>query len=929
MSTKLEQINTSISNTNTNLNSHISNTTPHIQPGERDKWNNKLDESQVSQMITAVIDSAPETLNTLNELAAALGDDPNFATTVTTEIGKKVDKNDFSTHTNDMDLHVASGEKEYWNDKRYSSLTEAPHILEDESDRVVFADENNNIIARIDKDGIATTVVTANKVLVDGVDATTKFNELNTHTTDTVRHVTQEDKNAWNAKTTATQAGEIAVEAATKVKNELLDGVATDANTLNKLNTKISNVNTSLTTHTGQTDIHVSKSAIEGYATNATNAAVAIVCGNISEDLNTLEKINTKIDNTTSTLNTAINNKANTTDLTEHTSKTDIHVSTTEKEAWNSKPTQEEASTIATNVTTTAINNLINNAPSGSQTLKGLDDKINSTKNELSQNLSNHINDTVKHVTQAEKDSWNSKSTFSGDYDDLLNAPTIKDNEDGKVNFVDSNNYVIARIDKDGFQTTKVVAESITLKDSDLKTTLDTLDTKMSNHIDDKDIHVKPGERESWNSRTTVSQVSQMLAELVDSAPAELNTLNELAKALGDDPNFATTILGEVGKVNEALDTHKETENIHITRTEIEGIASSATNTAISTVVGTAPTDYNTLGKLNSKVDSLATEVDKKAAASSLTTHTNNTSIHNSKTDIEGWIATAKNEAVNNAVSQVLGDIPSTLNTLGKLNTDLLGKISDASDNAAEDLQEHIDNTVMHVTQTDKNNWNSKSTFSGNYDDLTNAPIDQETSTGELNIVDNQNYILAKFNKDGLRIENISADEVNVNGISATTKFNELNSHIEASDIHVSKIKIEEYATNATNNAVRIVVGNIDENLNTLEKLNTDVTNRINEKLDSNLGAELEGKVLVVNEQGDIETSDRLGGLESKHETLKTDVLALISEVSTNKKNIEANKTSIGENATNIATNQQSIAKLNSDVEDLNNNKVNKEDLDR
>ena len=36
-----------------------------------------------------LVDTAPEALNTLNELAAALGDDPNFATTITTELGKK------------------------------------------------------------------------------------------------------------------------------------------------------------------------------------------------------------------------------------------------------------------------------------------------------------------------------------------------------------------------------------------------------------------------------------------------------------------------------------------------------------------------------------------------------------------------------------------------------------------------------------------------------------------------------------------------------------------------------------------------------------------------------------------------------------------------------------------------------------------------
>ena len=46
-------------------------------------------ETYVANAISDLVDSSPETLNTLNELAAALGDDPNFATTVSTEIGKK------------------------------------------------------------------------------------------------------------------------------------------------------------------------------------------------------------------------------------------------------------------------------------------------------------------------------------------------------------------------------------------------------------------------------------------------------------------------------------------------------------------------------------------------------------------------------------------------------------------------------------------------------------------------------------------------------------------------------------------------------------------------------------------------------------------------------------------------------------------------
>lgn len=46
-------------------------------------------ETYVGTQIANLVDSSPSTLDTLNELAAALGDDPNFATTVATSIGTK------------------------------------------------------------------------------------------------------------------------------------------------------------------------------------------------------------------------------------------------------------------------------------------------------------------------------------------------------------------------------------------------------------------------------------------------------------------------------------------------------------------------------------------------------------------------------------------------------------------------------------------------------------------------------------------------------------------------------------------------------------------------------------------------------------------------------------------------------------------------
>jgi hypothetical protein len=56
--------------------------------------------------VSSLVDSAPSTLNTLNELAAALGDDANFASTVTTSLGNKLDISSASTtyQTKNIDI---------------------------------------------------------------------------------------------------------------------------------------------------------------------------------------------------------------------------------------------------------------------------------------------------------------------------------------------------------------------------------------------------------------------------------------------------------------------------------------------------------------------------------------------------------------------------------------------------------------------------------------------------------------------------------------------------------------------------------------------------------------------------------------------------------------------------------------------------------
>ena len=57
-----------------------------VQPADITGW---ASQTYVDTAVSNLVDAAPTTLDTLNELAAALGDDANFSTTVTTAIGTK------------------------------------------------------------------------------------------------------------------------------------------------------------------------------------------------------------------------------------------------------------------------------------------------------------------------------------------------------------------------------------------------------------------------------------------------------------------------------------------------------------------------------------------------------------------------------------------------------------------------------------------------------------------------------------------------------------------------------------------------------------------------------------------------------------------------------------------------------------------------
>lgn len=83
-------------------------------------------QTYVNNEISNVISNAPGALDTLNELAAALNDDPNFSTTITNLIGTKVSSNDFTLLSDQWlatktTTNLAEGTNLYYTDTRFDN----------------------------------------------------------------------------------------------------------------------------------------------------------------------------------------------------------------------------------------------------------------------------------------------------------------------------------------------------------------------------------------------------------------------------------------------------------------------------------------------------------------------------------------------------------------------------------------------------------------------------------------------------------------------------------------------------------------------------------------------------------------------------------------------------------------------------------------
>lgn len=167
--------------------------------------------------------------------------------------------------------------------------------------------------------------------------------------------------------------------------------------------------------------------------------------------------------------------------------------------------------------------------------------------------------------------------------------------------------------------------DNINLKafQSDLEAYMSATDTKVS-ELEEKigNVPTKVSEFENDANYQSASQVDARIQEVVAAAPEALDTLKELADALGNDPDFAGTVTTELAKKANSIDVYTKEEADAKFITEHQSLEGLATETWVEEQIAAIPpvdlTPYvsdvaglsNTLEALNATVQILQSKVD-------------------------------------------------------------------------------------------------------------------------------------------------------------------------------------------------------------------------------------------------------------------------------------------------------------------------------
>ena len=526
-------------------------------------------EADLQAAIEKIIGEAPEVLDTLKEIADALGNDPNFATTITKKLAAITEQlNQEITNRTEADTQVqANVNKEVSDRKEADTALEAKlkEYVDNEVDKItgntdgIQASLNKEIQDRKDADAALQAAITKEETDRKAADAAldtrvtanaTKIQELALSIQDAVNTVKNELQAKIDALQTEVNANKANIQRNTDRLNDQITKEAEDyAELKGMVNAEAearANADTNLKSQVDKVIIDLNTEI------SKREAGDTVLQQNIDKEISDRTSADTLLDNKfTGLINTESTARAN------EDEKINARI---DQEIKDRKAGDDALSTRIDNINsgvtgslaelrekvtnnTTAIQIEVERAKAAEQAIKdSLTTAMENHKDDLAV-ISKNISDEAHSRLQEDIKLQNNIDT------ETLNrtqADTLLENKVAQ----EVSNRVQAIEDLNNRKVDKVDGKELSSNDFTdlLKDKLDNIE-EFANYI------TKVSQLENDSHYQNAEQVEAAIQKIIGSAPEVLDTLGEIAKALGDDPNFATTMTQKLTELTTKLET--------------------------------------------------------------------------------------------------------------------------------------------------------------------------------------------------------------------------------------------------------------------------------------------------------------------------------------------------------------------------------------
>lgn len=528
-------------------------------------------EEQVNAAIQKIVGSAPEVLDTLKEIADALGNDPNFAATITKKLaalteelnqekedriaGDAANSAEVATEKADRiaaDTALETKLKEYIDNKSTAGDT-ALNVVKDNLNKEIQdrKDADAAIQASLDKE-IADRKTADEAYTVSLNNVNKRVSELALSIQDSINTLRNELTEQVNANTTAIATNQHDIERNSEaitnltktvgdnykeVKDMINEEIVDRTNADSGLSSRIDNVNIDLNTE------RVERTAADQVLQVNLDKEVA---DRTAADKALSTEFTAKLDNTKQALESEVG-KLNTKIDQEKTDRaaadTALGARIDTLEAGNTTAMNDLKEQVKNN--TTAINTEKDRAIAKETSLEAkIDTNLQNHKDDMAainQDILTEKNERLAGDTLLQTN-IDKEATERANQDTLINNAIAQEKADRTAADQAMDNKKVDKVDGKGLSANDFT-DLLYAKLDGIEEHANYI-TKVSELLNDSDFQ---------NSE----QVDAAIQKIIGSAPEVLDTLAEIAKALGDDPNFAATMTAKLTELENKLTAEK------------------------------------------------------------------------------------------------------------------------------------------------------------------------------------------------------------------------------------------------------------------------------------------------------------------------------------------------------------------------------------